>query len=40
MEGQVQTVLPFFVPFLFGIGVFVGADPIHYWRTQGVVLQG
>ena len=25
---------------LFGICVFVGADPIHYWRTQGAVLQG
>ena len=31
-----------FVPFLFGIHVyvFVDADPIHYWRTQGAVLQG
>jgi hypothetical protein len=35
-----ETALPFFVPFLFGICVFVGADPIHYWRTQGAVLQG
>jgi hypothetical protein len=26
--------------FLFGICVFVGADPIHYWHTQGAVLQG
>ena len=29
-----------FVPFLFGICVFVGADLIHYWRNQGAVLQG
>ena len=28
------------VPFLFGIYAFVGTYPIHYWRTQGAVLQG